>query len=147
MLNNSGQAGPPTPEQVLAVLSAIQDPDLGRDVVSLGMIKNLVVSPDGRVGFTFELTTPACPVRDRFQTMASKLVADLPGVTAVDLKMTANVRSAFKGRQVNQVIPGVRQAIAIASGVSGALSSAKRVLVRSSAKSGAKSKTGCFAVR
>ena len=119
MPNNSGQAGPPTSEQVLAVLSAIQDPDLGRDVVSLGMIKNLVVSPDGRVGFTFELTTPACPVRDRFQTMASKLVADLPGVTAVDLKMTANVRSAFKGRQVNQVIPGVRQAIAIASGKGG----------------------------
>jgi ATP-binding protein involved in chromosome partitioning len=101
------------------VLSAIQDPDLGRDVVSLGMIKDLVIGADGRVSFTFELTTPACPVRDRFQTMAHKLVADLPGVTAVDLKMTANVRSAFNRPQPNQVIPGVRQAIAVASGKGG----------------------------
>jgi ATP-binding protein involved in chromosome partitioning len=88
-------------------------------VVSLGMIKDLVIAADGRVSFTFELTTPACPVRDRFQTMASKLVADLPGVTAVDLKMTANVRSAFNRRQPNQVIPGVKQAIAVASGKGG----------------------------
>jgi ATP-binding protein involved in chromosome partitioning len=109
---------PPSSEQILSVLSAIQDPDLGRDVVSLGMIKDLVIGNDGRVSFTFELTTPACPVRDRFQTMASKLVGDLPGVTAVDLKMTANVRSAFN-RQPNQVIPGVKQAIAIASGKGG----------------------------
>jgi ATP-binding protein involved in chromosome partitioning len=100
------------------VLSAIQDPDLGRDVVSLGMIKDLVIGGDGRVAFTFELTTPACPVRDRFQTMAHKLVADLPGVTAVDLKMTANVRSAFNRPQPNQVIPGVRQAINLACALS-----------------------------
>jgi ATP-binding protein involved in chromosome partitioning len=116
VLNNGG---PPTSDQILATLAAIQDPDLGRDVVSLGMIKDLVVGQDGRVSFTFELTTPACPVRDRFQTMATKLVGDLPGVTAVDLKMTANVRSAFKRAQPDQVIPGVRQAIAIASGKGG----------------------------
>jgi ATP-binding protein involved in chromosome partitioning len=112
-------SAPPSSEQVLSVLSAIQDPDLGRDVVSLGMIKDLVIGVDGRVSFTFELTTPACPVKDRFQTMASKLVGDLPGVTAVDLKMTANVRSAFNRRQPNQVIPGVKQAIAVASGKGG----------------------------
>jgi ATP-binding protein involved in chromosome partitioning len=111
-------SAPPSSDQILKVLSAIQDPDLGRDVVSLGMIKDLVIGGDGRVSFTFELTTPACPVRDRFQTMASKLVGDLPGVTAVDLKMTANVRSPF-ARQPNQVIPGVKQAIAIASGKGG----------------------------
>jgi ATP-binding protein involved in chromosome partitioning len=112
-------SAPPSSDQVLAALAAIQDPDLGRDVVSLGMIKDLVVGADGRVSFTFELTTPACPVRDRFETVARKLVGDLPGVTAVDLKMTANVRSAFKGRQPNQVIPGVKQAIAVASGKGG----------------------------
>ena len=101
------------------MLAAIQDPDLGRDVVSLGMIKDLVIGGDGRVAFTFELTTPACPVRDRFQTMAHKLVSDLPGVTAVDLKMTANVRSAFNRPNPNQVIPGVKQTIAVASGKGG----------------------------
>ena len=112
-------SGPPSADRVLAVLGAIQDPDLGQDVVSLGMIKDLAIAADGRVSFTFELTTPACPVRDRFQTVARKLVEDLPGVTAVDLKMTARVRTAFPGRQPGQVIPGVKQAIAIASGKGG----------------------------
>ncbi len=101
------------------MLSAIQDPDLGRDVVSLGMIKDLVIGAEGRVSFTFELTTPACPVKDRFRTLAQKLVADIPGVTVVDVKMTANVRSAFNRPQPNQVIPGVKQAIAVASGKGG----------------------------
>src|SRR3984893_17375793 len=110
---------PPSSDQVLAALAAIQDPDLGRDVVSLGMIKDLVIGGDGRVSFTFELTTPACPVRDRFQTAARKLVGDLPGVSAVDLKMTANVRSAFGGRPRNQILPGVKQVLAVASGKGG----------------------------
>jgi ATP-binding protein involved in chromosome partitioning len=101
------------------VLSAIQDPDLGRDVVSLGMIKELVIGTDGRVSFTFELTTPACPVKDRFQTLAQKLVGDLPGVTVVEVKMTANVRSAFNRPHPSEVIPGVKQAIAVASGKGG----------------------------
>jgi ATP-binding protein involved in chromosome partitioning len=109
----------PSKEDVLTVLSAIKDPDLGRDVVSLGMIKDLTVADDGRVSFTFELTTPACPVRDRFQTMARQLVADIPGVTAVDLKMTANVRSAFNGRNHQPSIPGVKHVIAVASGKGG----------------------------
>jgi len=113
------QTSPPSTDQVLAALSGIQDPDLGRDVVSLGMIKDLAIGVDGRVSFTFELTTPACPVRDRFQSMARELVGAVPGVTAVDLKMTANVRSAFGGRARDQVIPGVKQTIAIASGKGG----------------------------
>src|SRR5258708_18080118 len=79
------------------------------------MIKDLVIGADGRVGFTFELTTPACPVRDRFQTMATKLVADLPGVTAVDLKTTANVRSAFNPPQPNHVTPRARHALSAPS--------------------------------
>src|SRR6476661_4883638 len=71
----------PSNQQVLQVLGHIQDPDLGRDVVSLGMIKELEVSPQGKVSFTFELTTPACPVRDRFKSQAQDLVGDIPGVT------------------------------------------------------------------
>ena len=108
----------PNKDDVLRVLSAIKDPDLGRDVVSLGMIKDLAVDDAGRVAFTFELTTPACPVRDRFQTLARQLVSDIPGVTAVDLKMTANVRPAFNGRQ-EPAIPGVKHVIAVGSGKGG----------------------------
>jgi len=109
----------PSKEEVLGVLSAIKDPDLGRDVVSLGMIKDLAVSEAGRVSFTFELTTPACPVRDRFQALAHQLVSDVPGVTAVDLKMTANVRPAFNGRSHEAAIPGVKHVIAVGSGKGG----------------------------
>ncbi len=109
----------PSKEEVLEVLSAIKDPDLGRDVVSLGMIKDLAIDHVGHVSFTFELTTPACPVRDRFQTLARQLVSDMPGVTAVDLKMTANVRAAFNGRGHEAAIPGVKHVIAVGSGKGG----------------------------
>ena len=51
---NNGDTGPPTSEQILAVLAAIQDPDLGRDVVSLGMIKDLVIGADGKVAARFD---------------------------------------------------------------------------------------------
>jgi len=109
----------PTREQVLEVLGTIQDPDLGRDVVSLGMIKELEVGGDGRVSFTFELTTPACPVRDRFKTQAEDLVGRLPGVSAVEVRMTANVRPAFMRPKPSEILPGVKQTIAVASGKGG----------------------------
>src|SRR5487761_673162 len=96
----------PSSQQVLAALAGIQDPDLGRDGVSLGMIKELEVSPAGRVSFTFELTTPACPVRDRFKSQAQDLVGELPGVTAVDVRMTANVRPAFMRPKPSEILPG-----------------------------------------
>ncbi len=109
----------PTPQQVLEVLAHIQDPDLGRDVVSLGMIKELEVSAAGKVSFTFELTTPACPVRDRFKTQAQDLVGDIPGVSEVEVRMTANVRPAFMRPKPSEILPGVKQTIAIASGKGG----------------------------
>jgi ATP-binding protein involved in chromosome partitioning len=108
-----------TENEVLAALAQIVDPDLGRDVVSLGMIKDLRVSPPGEVAFTFELTTPACPVRDRFKTQAEQLVGSLPGVEHVEVKMTANVRPAFLRQPAAQMLPGVRQTIAVASGKGG----------------------------
>ena len=109
----------PSKDEVLGVLSAIKDPDLGRDVVSLGMIKDLAITDAGKVSFTFELTTPACPVRDRFQTLARQLVEEMPGVTAVDLKMTANVRAAFNGGNRQPAVPGVKHVIAVGSGKGG----------------------------
>src|SRR5689334_24545538 len=110
---------PPTPHQVLDALATIRDPDLGRDVVALGMIKDLDVSPEGKVSFTFELTTPACPVRDRFKSQAEDAVGGLEGVTAVDVRMTANVRPAFMRPKPSEILPGVKQTIAVASGKGG----------------------------
>ena len=109
----------PTQQQVLEALSTIKDPDLGRDVVTLGMIKDLAIAGDGRVAFTFELTTPACPVRDRFKSQAEDAVNALPGVTGVDVRMTANVRPAFMRPKPSEILPGVKQTIAVASGKGG----------------------------
>ncbi len=104
-----------SPEQVLGALATIQDPDLGRDVVSLGMIKDLQVA-GGRVSFTFELTTPACPVRDLFESQAREAVAGLAGVEAVAIRMTSNVRASGPA---GGLLPDVKNTIAIASGKGG----------------------------
>src|SRR5256886_17022830 len=106
-------------EQVLGALGRIKDPGLGREVVSLGMIKDLAVSPGGQVSFTFELTAPACPVRDRFKSQAEDAVGELAGVTGVDVRMTANVRPAFLPPKPSENLPGVKQTIPVASGKGG----------------------------
>ena len=78
--------------RVLDALKVVKDPDLGRDIVSLGFIKDLSVT-DGSVRFTIELTTPACPVKDQMRDEAVALVKGLAGVQKVDVNMTAEVRS------------------------------------------------------
>src|SRR5258708_23180526 len=104
----------PSSQQVLDVLSHIQDPDLGRDVVSLGMIKELEVSPQGKVSFTFELTTPACPVRARFKSQAQDLVGHIPRDSCADGRKTANVRQAFMRPTPSEILPAAKHTIAIA---------------------------------
>ncbi|MGI8916900.1 MAG: Mrp/NBP35 family ATP-binding protein [Chloroflexota bacterium] len=107
-----------TEAMVLQALRAVEDPDLHRDIVSLGMIKNVVIK-GGTIGhevaFTFELTTPACPVRDQLQAAARSAVQAVPGVTAVEVSMTANVRGGARRAE----LPGVRNTIGVASGKGG----------------------------
>ena len=105
-----------TRDDVLRVLSSLQDPDLGRDVVSLGMIKDLEIA-GGRVSFTFELTTPACPVKAQFETASRELVGALPGVSQVAVRMTSNVRPS--NPIGGGLLPGVKNIVAIASGKGG----------------------------
>jgi ATP-binding protein involved in chromosome partitioning len=102
---------------VLEALKAVKDPDLHRDIVSLGFVKNLRID-GGRVAFAIELTTPACPVKDQMRDQARAIVAALPGVTAVDIEMTAQVRAAAPetGRAA---VPGVRNVIAVGAGKGG----------------------------
>ena len=59
----------PTEAAVLEALKAVRDPDLNRDIVTLKFIKNLRID-GGRVAFTIELTTPACPVKDQMRDQA-----------------------------------------------------------------------------
>lgn len=111
-----------TSDGVLSALRQIVDPDLHRDVVSLGMIKDMSIdatAEGSRVRFTFELTTPACPVRDKFKSAAEEIVAGLPGVSAVDITMSANVRQATPAGAGQIQLPSVRNVIAVGSGKGG----------------------------
>ncbi len=101
-----------TKEAVMDALRTIIDPDLHRDIVSLGMIKDLEIRPESdgaRVAFTFELTTPACPVRDQFKSQAEAAVMNVPGVTKVDVTMSANVRQSGAGSAGQIQLPGVKK--------------------------------------
>jgi len=111
------QEGIVTEQAVLDALRNVQDPDLNRDIVSLGFVKHVRIS-GGDVRVTLELTTPACPVRERFREEARRWILGLPGVTSVDIDMTAHVRpSARSGSETS--LPGVRNVIPVASGKGG----------------------------
>ena len=69
----------PSESEILDALRPIQDPDFKRSIVDLGFVKNVRVA-DGRVSFNIELTTPACPVKERFQKDAREAVAMLEAV-------------------------------------------------------------------
>jgi ATP-binding protein involved in chromosome partitioning len=103
---------------VLAALKVVRDPDLNRDIVSLGFIKDLQIE-GGRVAFTIELTTPACPVKDQMRDQARAAVMQVPGVTAVDVKLSARVREAVGGEGPRQAPPGVKNIIAVGAGKGG----------------------------
>jgi ATP-binding protein involved in chromosome partitioning len=105
-----------TEQSVLGALARIQDPDLHRDIVSLGFVKDLQITR-GRVSFSIELTTPASPARNQLEEGARQAVAALPGVEQVNVTMTSRVTSS-RGQQSNY-LPGVRNTIAVASGKGG----------------------------
>lgn len=105
-----------TREDVLAALRRVQDPDLHRDIVSLGFVKEVRIAA-GEVDVTIELTTPACPVKDLMKGQAESAIAALPGVRAARATMTANVRS--RGGTGKQEVPGVRNVVAVGAGKGG----------------------------
>jgi ATP-binding protein involved in chromosome partitioning len=103
---------------VLDALRAVTDPDLHKDIVELGFVKNLKIQ-DGRVGFTIELTTPACPVKDLMREQARVAVTGLPGVTSVDIEMTASVRAVGRPELGRAPVDGVKNIIAVGAGKGG----------------------------
>ena len=108
---------PLTEQTILEALSQIIDPDLHKDIVKLGFVRDVAIN-GGAVSFRIVLTTPACPVKEEMQGDAESLVGALPGVTAVTVTMDAEVP---KGRGVGgQVaLPGVQNIIAVSSGKGG----------------------------
>ena len=106
-----------TEQLVLDALSQIKDPDLHKDIVTLGFIKDLKID-GGVVSFRIVLTTPACPVKAEMESAARDFVGALPGVTAVAVTMDAEVP---RGRGIGDkiAIEGVRNIIAVSSGKGG----------------------------
>jgi ATP-binding protein involved in chromosome partitioning len=113
LTNTSGM----TEQKILEALSNVQEPDLGKDIVTLRMVKDIVVSGND-VSFTVVLTTPACPLKDMIRNAcvnAVKLLVNKEAVVSVNF--TANTTT--KRTDTGAVLPQVRNIIAVVSGKGG----------------------------
>lgn len=101
---------------ILRALSTVEDPDLKRDLVSLGMIKDIKIGPE-KVIFTVVLTTPACPLKEKIRKDCEEAVRRVIGTgISLEIIMTSSVTTL---RDNAQLLPGVKNIIAIASGKGG----------------------------
>jgi len=105
-----------TNENILTALGGVKDPEIGRDLVSLGMVKNVTI--DGSVvDLTVELTTPACPLKATIESDITDALTPL-GASVVRVDWASNVKRSFGGPAAD-LIPGVKNTIAVASGKGG----------------------------
>lgn len=116
LFSKSSNASGFTEADILAALSTVIDPDLKKDVVTLGMIKDLKINGE-QVTFTFELTTPSCPIKDQFEAQVRGAAERVAGVGNVKVNVTARVSQ--KAGRTSNVLPGVKNTIAVASGKGG----------------------------
>ena len=102
-------------EDVIAALRTVQDPELFKDIVSLNMVKSVEVH-NGTAIVDVELTTPACPLKDRIRADVTAAVTKVPGIAKVDLTLSSRVRAAADQRTI---LPGVKNIIAVGAGKGG----------------------------
>jgi Mrp family chromosome partitioning ATPase len=79
----------PSEQDVMNALNTVMDPELGRSIVDLQMIKELAIDPGGKVSFTIALTVPSCPLREKIRNDAAMAVKALEGVTDLEIHMGA----------------------------------------------------------
>ena len=102
---------------IIKALGNVIEPDLGKDLITLNMVKDIVIEGD-RVSFTVVLTTPACPLKDMIRNACVNAVHLMVNKNAeVDIKFTANTNS--NRRDNKNVLPGVKNIIAVVSGKGG----------------------------
>ncbi|WP_419930286.1 Mrp/NBP35 family ATP-binding protein [Candidatus Poriferisocius sp.] len=120
----------PTVDDVMAVLRGVIDPELGTDIVDLGMARGAVVNPDGLVEVTVALTTSGCPLRAQIQRDVRSRVGGLPGVEKVkihwseltqDEKAAAMAKARFNVSQnaPDTEVPPTAKVVMVASGKGG----------------------------
>ncbi|GMR11507.1 MAG: iron-sulfur cluster carrier protein ApbC [Anaerolineae bacterium] len=111
-----GESCVATEESILEALSGVLDPELGKDLVTLGMVKDISIQGT-EVAFTVELTTPACPLRDQIEHEAKAAVEKLEGVDQASVSFASNIPS--DGRSRGLIDRPIKNAIAVASGKGG----------------------------
>jgi ATP-binding protein involved in chromosome partitioning len=120
----------PTSEDVMRLLRGVIDPELGSDIVDLGMAKDAAVADGGHVTVTIALTTAGCPLRAQIQKDVRSRIASLPGVTGVSLEwteMTADEKARamerarwnLTQRPEQTTVPATTRVVAVASGKGG----------------------------
>ena len=87
-----------TTDQLLKVLEKVNDPELGRNIVELGMVRDLTISPEGAVSFTLALTIPGCPMKSQMERDARLALMTVDGVS--DVKITFGVMSEEERKKI-----------------------------------------------
>ncbi len=101
----------PTEKDVMAALAQVKDPELGRNLVELGMIHDVVIEKNGKVSFTVALTVPGCPLREKIESDARQAVLALKGVKDVAINFRAMSPAERQAAQVTaqQSLPKINQ--------------------------------------
>lgn len=117
----------PSQSEILDALRQVRDPEIGKDIVDLGMVRDLLIRSDGLVTFTLALTVPTCPAREQMAAYARQILLSLPGVSEVEIAfgmMSEEERKAV----ISQIRPNlprlnafnkIGQVIAVMSGKGG----------------------------
>jgi ATP-binding protein involved in chromosome partitioning len=106
-----------TQDLILKALSNVQEPDLGKDIVTLNMVKDIVIT-DNNVSFTVVLTTPACPLKDMIRNACVNAVQSLVNKEAV-VKVNFTSNTSTNRKDAKAVLPNVKNIIAVVSGKGG----------------------------
>ena len=117
----------PTKDQVTEALTGVIDPELRRNIVDLGMVRSIEIGDDGRVDVVVSLTTAGCPIRNHFQQAVAQNVAELEGVTAVEVGFDVLSDSEKgelqqklgRGKLPDGALAQVKNVICVASGKGG----------------------------
>ena len=100
-------------QEIKNALQSVIDPDLKRDIVSLGMVKEITITPEN-VRVVIDLTTPACPLKDVLEKDIRNALTELIGTRKLEVSFTAT--SQRWRNNTTQMLPQVKHLIAVASG-------------------------------
>src|SRR5213083_1637372 len=84
-------------DEILTALERVIDPELGKSIVELGMVRSIEISDAGAVDVMVSLTTPGCPIRNHFVEAVTREAGTVDGVTKVDVAFDV-LSDAEKGK-------------------------------------------------